>query len=145
MLHGRSVRARYLYSRTESLEEDKNLSDLPTTLKVQLAVVLNADFLKSMPVFKFADRRCIAVIVMSMKNSIHLPKELVIQMGSIGDHLWFVRTGSLEVYRKNHDEHGKELGPVRRLCDSHRSAADVGALWVPCGWAPPPPPPPPRA
>ena len=66
---------------------------------MQLAVVLNSDFLKAVPVFKFADRRCVAILVMCMRGSIYMPQELVIQEGAVGQGIYFVRMGRLEVSR----------------------------------------------
>ena len=57
----------YLYCRASGGAnggEDRVLRCLPATLKVQLAVVLNQEFLKRVPIFKYCDPRCVAILVL---------------------------------------------------------------------------------
>eukprot|EP00966_Prymnesium_polylepis_P314115 7259109-Prymnesium_polylepis.1 len=61
-----------LFSKNQSLAENDVLKDMPSSLKVQLAVVLNEEFLKKVPFFQFLEPRIIATLVLCMRARIYL-------------------------------------------------------------------------
>lgn len=81
---------------SESRESDV-IKDMPPSLKVQLAVTLNADFLRSVSFFANLDGVISAALVMCMRSRVCLPAEIVIMQGDVTRVLYFVRSGSCQV------------------------------------------------
>jgi hypothetical protein len=54
------------------------LGELPSTLKVQLAVMQNSDFIKSVSFFQHLDARIIATLVLCLRSRIYIPSETVL-------------------------------------------------------------------
>lgn len=81
----------------QSMDETKVLSELPQSLKLQLALILNKDFLASVPIFQGIDSRCIAVLVQAMRAKVYLPGETVVLAGKTVDALFFVVHGVVDV------------------------------------------------
>jgi len=89
-----------LFSKNQSLAENDVLKDMPSSLKVQLAVVLNEEFLKKVPFFQFLEPRIIATLVLCMRARIYLPFETIIHQGDVGNSLFFIQTGGADVLKK---------------------------------------------
>ena len=72
---------------------------MPTTLKVQLAVALNTDFLRKVSFFANLDGTISAALVLSMRPRVCLPSELIIMQGDVTRALYFIRSGACEVLK----------------------------------------------
>ena len=75
----------------------KLLEELPSTLRLQLAVILNQGYLTRVQMFASADSRSIALLSLALVQKTYLPLELVMTEGSCNDFLHFVRSGTLQV------------------------------------------------
>ena len=59
-------------------EEVQLLEELPSTLRLQLAVALNQGYLLRLPVFQMADSRSVALVTMSrIKDPMDFPESFV--------------------------------------------------------------------
>ena len=96
-LVGRLVSASALPEKTKLIDEEKVLKQLPFTMQVQLSVVLNQQLLLRVPLFKYIDPTCAAMIVLSLQPSLYLPYEVVLTESASNDCLFFVRSGTVEV------------------------------------------------
>ena len=88
----------YMATRMQPTEEVKLLEELPSTLRLQLAVVLNQGYLLRLPMFQMADSRSVALLALALVQRTYLPYELVLSEGALNDSLHFVRTGTLQVF-----------------------------------------------
>ena len=64
---------------------------------MQLSVVLNQQLLLRMPLFKYAEPTCAAILVLSLHPALYLPYEVVLTENYENDTLFFVRSGRVEV------------------------------------------------
>ena len=88
----------HMTSRMQPAEEAKLLEEVPATLRIQIAVVLNEKYLSRMPMFKEADSRSIALLALVLNQRTYLPNELVLSEGGLNDSLHFVRSGELQIF-----------------------------------------------
>ena len=90
----------HITQRMEPREEAQLLEQLPTTLRLQLAVVLNERFLRHVPMFDQQAMlpRSIALLALVLVQRTYLPDELVLAEGALNDQLHFLRTGKLQVF-----------------------------------------------
>jgi CRP-like cAMP-binding protein len=111
----------YMYTRIQLIDESRVLKDLPPTLKVQLAVVLNRDLIVHMPLFKYIGAQEAAILVLSLRPAVLLPFEVIVREGKGNDSLYFVRTGRLEVLcRKSADSDEVEAQAPNLLANNVR-------------------------
>ena len=75
------------------------LRDLPSSLKVQLAVTLNQDFLRKSAFFGMLDGTVSAALILCMRSRVCLPDETLIHQGDISYALYFIRSGSVQVMK----------------------------------------------
>jgi hypothetical protein len=95
------------YERETSVRESQDagwsqeglLKDLPSTLKVQLAVTLSAEFLRSSAFFADLSGTLAAALVLAMRPRVCLPSEVIIHQGDVSYALFFIRSGRVDVLR----------------------------------------------
>ena len=80
-------------------QDSEVLRDMPSSLKVQLAVTLNADFLRQVSFFSNLDGTITAALVLCMRSRVVLPMETIIQQGDVSYALYFIRSGCCEVLK----------------------------------------------
>ena len=93
------------------------LSDMPSSLKVQMAVTLNAEFVRSVSYFSNLDAQVIATLVLCLRSRIYMPMEIVIQQGEESRALFFVRSGTVQVI-KDTNQDGEE-GQIIATLEEH--------------------------
>jgi len=98
-----------LFAKKATFDESDILKDMPSSLKVQLAVVLNEEFLKKVPFFQFLEPRIIATLVLCLRSRVYLPFETVIHQGDVGIALFFIRAGGAEVLKQGAGEGDDEM------------------------------------
>ena len=91
---------------TDEAQDSDLMRDMPTTLKVQLAVSLNAEFLRKVPFFAHLAPEISAGLVLCMRARVCLPGEIIIMQGDVSRALYFVRSGMCDVLRKNNESDG---------------------------------------
>lgn len=94
-------------------EEAKMLEDLPSTLRIQLAVVLNERHISKVPMFAQAAPRSLAVLALALQQHTYLPEDMILIEGALNDKLYIVRSGVLHVYVRQ--SAGNSLWGCRRL------------------------------
>jgi len=75
------------------------LRDLPSSLKVQLAVTLNQDFLRKSEFFGMLDGTVSAALILCMRSRVCLPNETLIHQGDVSYALYFIRSGIVTVMK----------------------------------------------
>eukprot|EP00966_Prymnesium_polylepis_P312689 7225618-Prymnesium_polylepis.1 len=98
------------------------LADMPSSLKVQLAVVLKAEHLKRVPFFAFLEPRIIAVLAFVLRSRVYLPGENILVQGDLGTALYFIRSGQAEVVLL------KSTSIDDKLSDNSPSTGSQGSL-----------------
>ena len=94
-----AVRESYEHrKRTHRLQDDsETLRDLPLPLKADIAMYNCRELLESVPFFADNDAGFIASVVTMLKPTMFLPGQVIFCEGSIGQEMFFVRSGEVEV------------------------------------------------
>ena len=65
------------------------------TMRLQMAV--KARFIKGVPLFCKVDSRCLEALVLKLKVMISIPSEALITQGKMGQEMYFVNRGTVQV------------------------------------------------
>lgn len=120
----------YAYSQRQMypFDNDKLLDDLSSSLKLEMTLQINRVVIDKVPFFRGRDPAFLRAAVMLMKNAIYSPGDYVIIEGDVGNSMFFVRKGILEVLsgdlKIKHSilRAGSFFGEVSLLLSSKRTA-----------------------
>ena len=114
------------------------IKDLPSALRIELAVVLNEKYLLRVKMFQVASSRSIAMLALALKQRACMPNELIVSEDYFNDRLYLVRSGLLHVFVKaasfkhppaqnggGHTHHGVKRLPSRRASVKRTASASV--------------------
>eukprot|EP00762_Andalucia_godoyi_P006368 ANDGO_05937.mRNA.1 Cyclic nucleotide-gated cation channel subunit A len=87
----------YLWKSRKGLDETQVLEDLPSYLRMEVALFLNREIIQKVPLFQGADPQFISTIVMSMRPRVSLPNSYIIKKGEVGKEMFFISRGEVEV------------------------------------------------
>lgn len=126
----------YLWKSGKALEKNDLLRDLPQYLKNKMSLYLNREIVSKVPLFqKFADdERFITAVVMSLKSIVCLPNFFVVRKGEIGNDMYFVSRGELNVVTDDGNvvftfRDGGFFGEIALLFDTKRTATIVSRTY----------------
>lgn len=88
---------RYLWENRMGHPQDESLTELPLSLRTEIALVLNRRILEKVPLFQNASENFLRETVLLLKPRVCLPGDYVFRQGDLGDAMYFVSRGSLEV------------------------------------------------
>jgi len=81
--------------------EQDVLAELPPSLKLQISLHLNKDIIAKVPIFKGASESLIEQIVINLESIVFTPGDYVFKQGDVGDSMYFISRGSVEVVSKD--------------------------------------------
>lgn len=87
----------YLWEKRLGYDETAAISGLPPTLRTQVSLFLNRDILKKVPFFRGASDDFIEAIALEMHPAIFVPGDFVMKAGELGDAMYFISQGMVEV------------------------------------------------
>jgi len=87
----------YLWESRRGYEESELLSDLPSSLKTQVAFFLNRDIIEKVPLFKNASNEFVRDIILNLKPVIYTPGDAIVTFGEIGYEMYFISRGEVDV------------------------------------------------
>lgn len=87
----------YLWESRHGYNDATILSDLPESFKYEFAIQLNKGIIEKVPLFKGADHSLIDEIVLFLKPCIYTPGDPICTYGEIGDKMYFINKGSVDV------------------------------------------------
>lgn len=118
----------YLWDSRRGSDESDVLNDLPQNLKVDVALFLNRDIIQKVPIFKEANEHLIRQIVMALKPIIYLPGDYIFRQGDMGEEMYFISRGAVEVVSADEKvvyatlSEGSFFGEIALLLSSERTA-----------------------
>lgn len=89
----------YLWSRNHTLDDKEMLGEMPSSLQLQLALVLNRALFTKVPLFREMETGCIVAFVHHLRPFIALPGLLLVKQGTKAAALCFVNRGRLEMLK----------------------------------------------
>lgn len=87
----------YLWQTRRGFDESSVLAELPPAIRMDVELHLRRDIVAKVPFFRGADNNMIRALVARLKPRIALPGEYLIHRGEIGDSMYFIASGSVEV------------------------------------------------
>ena len=104
----------YLFACGHHTNEEQLFRELPEKLRLQLSVNKKKPLMKGVDIFQNLSAQCTVAIVDALTPVIMLPREYVMVQGQVGNEMFFVNRGVLQVTQfQNYREQ-----PIRQIRDS---------------------------
>lgn len=87
----------YLWNSRRGYNEAHMLADLPDSLKLKVSIFINKSMIEKVPIFSGAGDALVEELLMHLKPAIYTPGDYVFRSGDVGDCMYFVNSGSVEV------------------------------------------------
>jgi hypothetical protein len=87
----------YLWENKRGYDEESIMSDLPSSLKMKVALYLNKDMLDKIPLLMGASDSLLNELILSLQPAIFIPGDYVFRKGDIGTKMYFIVKGSVSV------------------------------------------------
>ncbi len=119
----------YLWNNRRGFDESAVLDELPSSLKVQVALHLNKDIIEKVPMFRGAPDEFIRQIVLNLKPVLYTPGDFIFRKGEIGDQMYFISRGRVEIVSEDGQTvfatlgDGSFFGEIALLFSSERTAS----------------------
>ncbi|MCB1309632.1 MAG: ion transporter [Leptospiraceae bacterium] len=109
-------------------QDEALLAELPLALRAEIALVTHRDFIHKVPLFRAAGEEFVRTIVLRLKTAVYPPGALIIKKGEVGDCMYFIDNGSVDVI-SSEDQHvyttlseGDYFGEIALTLSQPRSA-----------------------
>ena len=87
----------YLWAERRTVEQGSLVDELPKSLALDILLFLNRDLLAKVELFQGADELFIRESVQLLRPRVFLPDEYLIRQGEIGDCMYFITGGEVEI------------------------------------------------
>ncbi len=108
-------------------QQSEMLEDLPPPLRTEIALHLNRNVLRKVPLFAEASETFLRELVLQFEAVIAIPGEAIVRRGEIGHRIYFINKGTVEVLSRDESEvvatldDGDFFGEVALLTSQPRS------------------------
>jgi len=119
----------YMWNRRRGIDEKQMLIDLPGPLRLEILLHLTQDLLGNVPLFKYCSGSLRNKLLESLSPHTFPPNVLVVQEGELGQELFFISKGKLEVIsgdgKTTHAifEEGEYFGDLAFFMKENRTAS----------------------
>lgn len=119
----------YLWNNRRGFDESAVLDELPSSLKVQVALHLNKEIIEKVPMFRGAPEEFIRQIVLNLKPVLYTPGDFIFRKGEMGDQMYFISRGKVEIVSEDGNTvyatlaDGSFFGEIALLFSSERTAS----------------------
>jgi len=87
----------YLWESRRGYNEAHVLADLPDSLRLKVSIFTNKSMLEKVPIFEGAGDALVEELLMHLKPAIFTPDDYVFRTGDVGDSMYFISSGHVEV------------------------------------------------
>ncbi|MCX7420396.1 MAG: cyclic nucleotide-binding domain-containing protein [Planctomycetia bacterium] len=87
----------FLWERNLGYDEAVILSELPESLRVEIAVAMKREFIEKVPFFQGASPQLVREIAIELRPVLFRPGDDIFRKGEIGRHIYFISKGAVEV------------------------------------------------
>ncbi len=87
----------YLWESRLGYDEIDILSELPLSLRAEVSIHINKDIINKVPLFAGAADDLLKDIILALKPVIALPGDIVFKAGDIGEEMYFISRGDVEI------------------------------------------------
>jgi hypothetical protein len=88
---------RYTWSANKGIDEERILEELPSSLRNEIAMFLNAKMVHRVPIFRDCSVDFIRKLVSRIKSRVVIPGDYVVREGDVGRNMYLIARGELEV------------------------------------------------
>lgn len=130
----------YIWESRQGYDESVVIEGLPPSLKTEISLFLNREIIQKVPLFHGAGSDLVRDIVLSMQPVVFMPGDKIVQKGELGDTMFFISHGRVEVISEDGAEvyatlnEGNFFGEIALLTMEPRTAtiraADYCDLYV---------------
>lgn len=119
----------YLWKNQRGFDETFVLSELPPSIRKKVSLYLNSEIVRKVPILKDASEDLITRIVMNLKPVVYMKGDFIFKRGEIGDNLYFISSGSVEIVAADNRTvyavlgEGNFFGEVALLTNAPRNAS----------------------
>ena len=118
---------RYLWESRKGYDDSFILSNLPTKLRAEVSLHLNAEIIEKVPLLKGADQDLLQDIVLQLKPLVVVPGEKIFHFGEPGEAMYFIHRGPVEIVAQDGKilatlQPGSFFGEMALLTTNPRSA-----------------------
>lgn len=119
----------YLWNNRRGFDESAVLDELPSSLKVQVALHLNREIIEKVPMFRGASDEFIRQIVLNLKPILYTPGDFIFRKGEMGDQMYFISRGKVEIVAEDGKtvyatiSEGGFFGEIALLFSTERTAS----------------------
>ncbi|MEP7321283.1 MAG: cyclic nucleotide-binding domain-containing protein, partial [Saprospiraceae bacterium] len=100
----------YLWATRKGYDHAAILSELPESFKYEFTLFLNKSIIEKVPMFKDAEPSLIQEIVICLKPCIYIPGDSICTYGDIGDKMFFINKGAVEVISQDGKQRFATIG-----------------------------------
>ncbi len=110
-------------------DEAELLSDLPQSLRVDIALAMRKDLIQKVPFFREASEDLLRDIVMALRPAAYIPGSFIIREGEMGDCMYIVSSGIVEIVSRDGSQvfteltEGSFLGEMALIYKTERTAS----------------------
>jgi len=118
----------YLWDSRKGYDESAVLHELPTSLKTSISIHLNKEMIEKVPLFRGASASLLREIILELEPLVFTPGDYVIRKGDIGDDMFFIGKGSVDVVSEDEQvvyatlAAGQFFGEIALLLSTPRTA-----------------------
>jgi voltage-gated potassium channel len=119
---------KFLWENRKGYDESSIMEELPSSLRMKIALHLNKAIFEKIPLFKEASEDLIKEIVLHLKPLIYTPGDHIFEKGDMAIGMYFISRGSVEVINKQTSEiyatisEGGYFGEIALLLSTPRTA-----------------------
>ena len=119
----------YLWNNRRGFDESAVLDELPSSLKLKVALHLNKEIIEKVPMFRGASDEFIRQIVLNLKAVLYTPGDYIFRKGEMGDQMYFISRGKVEIVSEDGAtifatlSEGGFFGEIALLFSSERTAS----------------------
>ena len=73
------------------------LAELPSNLRTEVSLIMNKDIVGKVPIFQSSSSGFINALVLHLQPQTYMPKEVIVRQGDIGDSMFFISRGHVNV------------------------------------------------
>lgn len=119
----------HLWESRMGQDESSILGDLPESLRVDIALSMRRDLIQKVPFFREANDDLLKDVVMALRPVVYTPGSYLIREGEMGDCMYIVSVGTVEVVSRDGSkvfaelEEGSFVGEMALVYQSPRTAS----------------------
>jgi voltage-gated potassium channel len=118
----------YIWSRFRGMNEKTLFADLPAPIRLEILVHLTKELIDHVPLFQHCDAVLRNRLLLALEPQIYAPGSMLVRAGEIGDGIYFISRGELEILSADQAKcygqlsDGEYFGELSLLLGERRSA-----------------------